>query len=213
MSTDSKACSGGGFQGWAVWPDEMPKAHSWKEPAQRTRPQGRLEAASAHEIDVLKAKYELLTRENELLRHRLEIADRQVEVKDSQINDFKALSESLSRQNQVLLMLAQGVPIERIINAAPRDMETFVAEPGSHGQDCVQPKPGAQTMDAARSSVLSRIAEHAKSGMTYRRIAVLLNEEGVQTFSMKGVWNRGRVDKAMRLHRKTYLDTQQGEMD
>ena len=164
------------------------------------------------ELAELKVRSEALARENELLRQRLALADRQVEVKDVQINDFKAITENLTRQNQVLLMLAQGVPMERIlkggqdIEVRPRDHAG--QEPPSQAPRPRTPKASRQGDDrrqataplkADRSRLALILKGMVKKGMSQRLIAEAFNRDGTPTLSGTGAWDRRKVGKAMAL--------------
>ncbi|WP_243367278.1 hypothetical protein [Fundidesulfovibrio soli] len=164
------------------------------------------------ELAELKVRADSLARENELLRQRLALADRQVEVKDMQINDFKAITENLTRQNQVLLMLAQGVPMERIlkggqdIDVRPQEhsrpqtpRETPRPSPPKASR---QAKPGRESnapAKADRSRLASILRGMVKKGMSHRLIAEALNGEGAPTLSGTGMWDRRKVGKAVAL--------------
>jgi len=186
-------------QHWAVWSESVktdapPPASPPVAPREDSPT-----AAVESELAVLKAHGEALSRENELLRQRLAIADRQVEVKDAQINDFKAITENLSRQNQVLLMLAQGVPMERILKGGGQDIEVRPHPPLRTGG---APRGGAAhaRADAARRELIaSRLREHARSQMTQAQMAEALNAQQTPTLTGAGQWNRRRVRRAMNL--------------
>lgn len=164
------------------------------------------------ELAELRVRSEALARENELLRQRLALADRQVEVKDMQINDFKAITENLTRQNQVLLMLAQGVPMERILKGG-QDIEV---SPREHAREeaprqATSPRPSkasrrgdgrrqaAAPAKADRSRLASILRGMVKKGMSHRLIAEALNRDGTPTLSGTGAWDRRKVGKAVAL--------------
>ncbi|WP_243313675.1 hypothetical protein [Fundidesulfovibrio agrisoli] len=164
------------------------------------------------ELAELKVRSEALARENELLRQRLALADRQVEVKDMQINDFKAITENLTRQNQVLLMLAQGVPMERIlkggqdIEVRPRDhagqepsRQTPRSGPSKSSKPGNDRRQAAAPVKADRSRLASILRGMVKKGMSHRLIAEALNRDGAPTLSGTGAWDRRKVGKAVAL--------------
>jgi len=164
----------------------------------------------AVELAGLQARTDALVRENELLRQRLALADRQVEVKDMQINDFKAITENLTRQNQVLLMLAQGVPMERILKGGQdidvRPRESRRERTGSRRAASARPaqsgKGGREKAAPARAD-RAQLAEVLRglvhSGASHRLIAESLNRDGAPTLSGTGAWDRRKVGKAVAL--------------
>jgi len=186
-------------QHWAVWAESVKTdapAQASPPPAPREDPR---QADLESELAALTARGEALTRENELLRQRLAIADRQVEVKDAQINDFKAITENLSRQNQVLLMLAQGVPMERILKGTGQDIEVR-PHPARRPEQAAHAGEAPARPDAARRELIaSRLREHARARMTQARMAETLNAQKTPTLTGVGEWNRRRVGRAMRL--------------
>lgn len=186
-------------QHWAVWAEsvkpDVPAPASPPAAPGEAPPKAALES----ELAALKAHGEALSRENELLRQRLAMADRQVEVKDAQIHDFKAITENLSRQNQVLLMLAQGVPMERILKGAGQDIEVR-PHPARRAEQADHAGEVPARADAARRGLIaSRLREHSRAGMTQARMAETLNAQETPTLTGVGEWNRRRVGRAMRL--------------
>jgi hypothetical protein len=186
---------------WAVWGvGKIEPAPS--EAAEAIEPLAELRTGDVAEVSVLKASYELLERENELLRQRLAIADRQVEVKDTQINDFRAITDSLTRQNQVLLMLAQGVPMERILSGRGQEIEVMPSRASQAGRNVGRPGETTKLDDDVREKIIYRMRELVSAGMTQGRVAQALNEEGMPTLSGLGKWDRKKVSKAIFILKK-----------
>lgn len=191
MTSETVLGAGGLHSDWAVWGAGM------AEPAkdaglEESVPLPIPRAGDEAEVLALKANIESLERENVLLRQRLALADRQVEVKDSQINDFKAIAENLTRQNQVLLMLAQGVPMERIMKGGAQEIEV---QPGRSGRS-VGERGGTGKADVAlRKKIASRLRELLVEGMTNNQMAQALNEESLPTLSGKGKWDSRKISK------------------
>lgn len=202
MTRETVLGAGGVQSGWAIWSEGM--ARPAKEVALETNePQLTIRASEAPEVSLLRARFELLERENDLLRQRLAIADKQVEVKDSQINDFKAITENLTRQNQVLLMLAQGVSIERILKGGGEEIEVRPSHYESEDGSSPRISHSWESKKKLRETITSRIEQLLNAGVSQQQIADTLNKEGVPTLSGTGSWNRRKVGKMVSVSIRT----------
>lgn len=202
MTRDTVLGAGGLQSEWAVW--TKIQTLSKDIVAQVEEPLHAPIVCKATEVSTLKARHELLERENELLRQRLAIADRQVDVKDAQINDFKAITENLTRQNQVLLMLAQGVPMERILKGGGHEIEIRYQRVSRKAEGVGRTRM-AREVDTVREKVVSRLKELVREGLPQSLIAETLNKESLPTFSEIGQWDRQKVGKALRNIKKKML--------
>ncbi|GFK92241.1 hypothetical protein NNJEOMEG_00063 [Fundidesulfovibrio magnetotacticus] len=198
MKADSTRGGIGTSTVWAEWQSRLPDTNDTRTETPTNVSNDHADDQEREAYTTLLTKLELITRENDILRQRLSIADKQIEVKDRQINDFKALSEGLSQQNQVLLMLAQGVPMSRILKQDPCDIEQAhnIHRLDEKANDALDPR--VNPLAKNRLAIHEAIKTYKASGMTHGQIANKLNEDGIPTLSMSGAWNRKKVGNALR---------------
>ncbi len=191
-------------------PSTPPPGGDFLERPERSDPESLSEKPqNGDDSRLLLLRQEYLERENALLRERLALADIQLEVKDGQIRDFKALTESLSHQNQVLMMLSQGVPVERILKGGdtapqprhddtPRDVTPEASSPLSPPPPdgaLSWPTRGADPRVAHRQVLAKTVRALLDQGLSHRDIAQALNARALPPRSGQGTWDRRKVGK------------------
>jgi hypothetical protein len=109
-----------------------------------------------------------------------EISNRRVAVEERKAEALEALVSHFQQKTA----LAGSMPVAAQAPPAPEPQVSAPATPDV--------APAADTQVLSRPEIVARIKKHRKAGLSYEKVALKLEEEGVQTLSGRGRW-RGQT--------------------
>jgi len=114
--------------------------------------------------------------------------------KMAEINNRRvAVEERKAEALESLVAYLKESPVPAIpVPAAAQPAPVAVAEPVKPVQKPSATEPETATQVLSRGEIITRIKKHRKAGLSYEKVALKLEEEGVQTLSGRGRW-RGQT--------------------
>jgi hypothetical protein len=108
-----------------------------------------------------------------------EISNRRVAVEERKAEALESLVSYLQNRPEPVVAVPEAPPVAAYAPEAPVPNEPNL-------------KPEVETQVLSRGEIIALIKKHRQSGLSYEKVALKLEEEGVQTLSGRGRW-RGQT--------------------